>query len=441
MKAQRQRLDKFIEAHPKSRIVIKGLGYLLSERMLKFIVGFFVHALVARYLGPDHFGKLSYIIKTVNIFYTFSLFGADELILSELMGKHYAREDVLSTVFKLRMGTSVIGFFALGIFLLISRPESTMFSLLTLAYGVNIFLQAFNLFELNFQASLSFKPLFWANNISYLSSSFLRLIGIWTHQTISFFLSTYIVGEIILKSLVQRKAGLQVLKGKFKAELAWSLAKLSMPFFLSSFVVLLDQRLSFIFLEQYRTNLELGNYSVAVTLVDLWLFLPTAVCAAVFPTLVTAFHGNVEAYKIRKQYLTDIVVWLAFSFSVGVILTSELVIHLLYGDKYANAPSSLAWYSLTTIPLFFNLVRVKTLSLEKNLHQWLILSCVCLILNFAGHLWAVPSFGVKGAISSYLVSQVAGNFILAVFMPSIRGSIKSFLRTFMFPFRLIARPQ
>ncbi len=429
----------FVDEHPKAKIVFKGFGYLFSERMVKFILGFFVHALVARHLGPTHFGKLSYIIKTVNIFYTFSLFGVDEIIIKMLVEGHYRREDILKTVFRLRIGMSCIGFLALGIFLLIFQPEGHTFALLTFLYGVNIFFQAFNLFELNFQAKLSFKPLFWANNISYIGASFMRVVGVWTHMGISFFMSTYLVGELILKSLIQKKLGFKAFSGLYLPDLAKSIARESFPYFISAFVVILDQRLSFLFIEKDRTLTELGNYSVAVTLVDLWLFLPTAVCAAVFPTIVTSFNSKKEAYQVRIQYLADIMVWLGIVFFIGVYFSSDLVINLLYGERYKDAPSSLGWYALTTIPVFFNLARIKWMALEKKLHDWLWISSFCLVINVCGHFWAVPRYGVQGAIGSFLLSQLIGNLIFSLFFPSVRRSMRLFLKTFSFPLRVFVR--
>lgn len=414
---------------------MKGFGYLFSERMLKFFIGFFVHAMVARHLGPEHFGKLSYVIKTVNIFYTFSFFGVDEIIMGELMGSKYEKNDILKTVFKLRVVMALIGFILLGVFLLLAQEGDSKFTLLTYLYGINIFLQAFNLFELSFHAQLSFRPLFWANNISYIVASGLRVLGVMLKLTVSFFLSTYIVGEIILKILVQRQMGFSFLNGKYNPELAKHLIKVSYPYFLAAFVVLLDQRLSFIFLERFRDPDELGNYSVAVTLVDLWLFLPTAVTASVFPTIITAYNGNKEQYAIRIQYLADILVWLGLSFFVGVFLTSDLVIKLLYGSKYHEAPEALWLYALTTIPVFFNLARLKWLSLEKKLKDWLWYSSLSLFVNFIGHHLLVPDYGVRGAILSFLISQLLANVIMAIVSKPIRMSLMIFLKTLIFPLR------
>ena len=136
-------IQGFIQRHPGLALVARGLGYILSERLLKILIGFFVHAYMARYLGPEHFGKLTYIIKTVTVFFVFGTFGVDEIVVKLMLGGEYREEDIMKTVVKLRLKMSFLGLLALALFLLIFQPESLLFSILTMAYGVNIFIQAF----------------------------------------------------------------------------------------------------------------------------------------------------------------------------------------------------------------------------------------------------------------------------------------------------------
>lgn len=430
----------FIERHPKVRRAFKSFGYLFSERLVKIAVGFFVHALLARHLGPVHFGKLSYIVKTVTVFFTFGLFGVDEIVIRELMYRKHPEEDILKTVLILRLRMSLVGIICLGFFLVIFQPEGWVFTTITFLYGINIVFQAFNIYELKFHALMDFRPLFWANNISYISSSILRVLGVMLNGTVTFFLATYIWGEIVLKALVLRQVGFHAaLKGTYLDDFAKKLKTESMPYFLSAFVMLLDQRLSFIFLEKYRSLTELGNYSVAVTLIDLWLFLPTAIAAAVFPTIVTAFNGKLPQYKTRVQYLSDIMVWTALVFSGGVFFSADFVIRLLYGDRYLQAPEALTLYALTTIPVFFNLARIKWMTLEDHLKEWLWINVICLGINLVGHIAFVPSLGIKGAIGSYLGSQLLGNLLASIFFPASRKSTALFFQTFTFPIRVLSK--
>ena len=430
---------KFLESHPKAGKVLKGFGYIFSEKILKFAVGFIVHAMVARFLGPSEFGKLSFVTKTVSVFYTFSLFGVDEVVLQHLMDKKYSRENILKTVLGIRLLMSFIGMILLGVVLVITRPESIAFSLLIFVYGIQIFIQAFNLFELDFQSRLSFKPLFWANNISNLFAAGLRVLGIWLKASVPYFVSTYLAGDILLKIIIQWKIGFQIFRGKFLTDVASKITQASWPHFCAAFVILFDQRISFIYIEKFLDSESLGNYSVAVTLVDLWIFLPTAVCSALFPTIVSVFKSNKEAYKIRIQYLSDIMVWMSLLFAVGVFVTADVVVEILYGQKYISAPSIIRWYSLVTLPMFFNLARMKWLAIENQLFDWLKLCALALVLNFILHRVLVPVYGVKGAVWGYLIAQIFANIVGCLFIKSARNSALIFIRTLTFPFRMLQK--
>jgi O-antigen/teichoic acid export membrane protein len=434
-----EQYNQFTEKHPKAKKVIKGFGYLFSEKLLKFAIGFLVHTLVARYLGPEKFGKLSYITKTVGVFYTFSAFGVDELVVQYLMDKRHEREDVLRTVITLRLIMSFVAFFLLGIFLYFARPEGIAFSLLIFAYGIQIFIQAFNLYELDFQAQLKFKPLFWANNVSNFFAAGLRLLGIFIKQDVPYFISTYLAGDILLKLIIQWRVGFKIFKGRFDKDIAVSIFRTSFPFFLAAFVVLFDQRISFMFIEELLSDEALGNYSVAVTLVDLWIFLPAAVCAALLPTIVSVFSSNRDAYELRIQYLSDIMVWMSLSFAMGVLFTADLVVNLLYGQKYSSAPEIIRWYSLVTLPIFFNLARIKWMSLENQLVDWLKICSVALIMNIFLHKYLVPIQGVKGAIWSYLLAQIGANIVGVICLKSSRKTAKIFVRTLSFPIRMLQK--
>lgn len=429
-------LKSYLEEHPKARIVLKSFGYIFSENMLKFAVGFFVHAMVARHLGPDHFGKLSYIIKTVSIFFTFSLFGVDEIIIKHLISDQYSQRDILKSVLVLRLLMGLLGLFSLGVFLFVTRPELNAFAALIFLYGINIVLQAFNVFELKFHAEMSFRPLFVANNISYLCSSAMRGVGVLTGKTMTFFLSTYIAGELILKALIQKEVGLSWVSGKILPDFLKSLVRQSFPYFLSSFILILNQRISFFFIEKFHDPIELGNYSVVVTLIDMWLFLPTAVCASAFALIASSFNQDKIEYEKRGQHLIDLINWLAIIFSMMLLLTSDLVVALLYGQKYKFAGTYLKWYAFTTIPVFFNLARVKLMALEGRLIDWLIISVVCCVLNGAGHYLWVREFGVTAAIGVFLLSQLLGNILLLPFLAGARQSVKLFLHSLWAPVRM-----
>lgn len=417
----------------KHGLVLKGFAYLFSERLIRLSVGFFVHALVARHLGPERFGEMAYAMKVVGIFATFSLFGVDEIILHHLIGQKYGHDDVFKTTLRLRLLSACVGYFLLLSYLLIAHWGETERITWILVYGLQIFVLCFSLFDLKFQSVLNFKPLFIANNISSLSASGLRVLGVVLQKSTYFFLMTYLAGDMILRLVVQWKAGFQLFKGKIQPELFRDIFRTSLPYFFSAFVILLDQRISFIFIERFLSTSDVGHYSIAVTLVDLWLFIPMAACSTLFPGIVSAYGAKTSDYLYKIQNLSGMVIWSALIFILVFIAFSHPIMGFMYGAKYQTADSIVKLYSLTTIPLFFNLVRTKWMALERNLTDWLGLSILALVTNTVLHAYLVPRLGIPGAIYSYLASQILSNLVFSFFSADIRRSLFVLGKTAFFP--------
>ena len=63
----------------------KNTSWVLFERVLRIFVGIFVTVWVARYLGPEQFGILSYAIAIVGLFSAFATLGLDSITVRELV--------------------------------------------------------------------------------------------------------------------------------------------------------------------------------------------------------------------------------------------------------------------------------------------------------------------------------------------------------------------
>ena len=42
------------------KILFKNLGFLLSDNVIKLVIGFFISIFIARYLGSENLGKVNY---------------------------------------------------------------------------------------------------------------------------------------------------------------------------------------------------------------------------------------------------------------------------------------------------------------------------------------------------------------------------------------------
>ena len=93
--------------YPNILKMIDNFSWLFYDKLLRIILGLFVAALVARYLGPEKFGIFNYAASYVSIFAALASFGLGGILVRELINK-----ENLSNVI---MGTSIFSYIFGGI--------------------------------------------------------------------------------------------------------------------------------------------------------------------------------------------------------------------------------------------------------------------------------------------------------------------------------------
>ena len=86
----------------------KNTSWLFFERALRMVVGLFVGVWVARYLGPEQFGMLSYAQSLVLLFSTVATLGLDSIVVRELVRHPNKQNILLMTTFFLRLVAAIL---------------------------------------------------------------------------------------------------------------------------------------------------------------------------------------------------------------------------------------------------------------------------------------------------------------------------------------------
>jgi hypothetical protein len=72
-----------LSERPLFQKIVVNSGWQIGDRAVRLGLNFFITAWIARYLGPESYGKLSYVIAFVSIFQVFSSLGIEWIILKE----------------------------------------------------------------------------------------------------------------------------------------------------------------------------------------------------------------------------------------------------------------------------------------------------------------------------------------------------------------------
>jgi O-antigen/teichoic acid export membrane protein len=164
-----------LKHHSGFRKYFANTSWLLGERALRIAVSLFVGIYVARYLGPERFGLLSYALSFVGIFVALATLGLDEVVVRELIKTPEQREKILGTSFLLKLVGTLLMWAAILVAIPLTENDlQTNILIITIAFGT-VF-QAFNVIDLNFQAKVKSKYVVHAQFIQLIISSIVKII-------------------------------------------------------------------------------------------------------------------------------------------------------------------------------------------------------------------------------------------------------------------------
>ena len=111
-------------------------SWLLGERIIRMVISLFVGIYVARYLGPERFGLLSYSISFVWLFSSLASFGLNNILVRELVQSPKQRNNLLGTVFWLKVfGTFVMATAITVVLLFFEEDQQTYWMIAFIALG------------------------------------------------------------------------------------------------------------------------------------------------------------------------------------------------------------------------------------------------------------------------------------------------------------------
>ena len=112
-------------------------------KTINLIGGLFVGILVARYLGPEQYGLMNYVISYVFLFQTFALFGLDAIEIREESKQQIPYQLIIGTAFWLKLFLGIICIL-LSIITSLMMTDEIYTTALIAIYSLTIVFNSFN---------------------------------------------------------------------------------------------------------------------------------------------------------------------------------------------------------------------------------------------------------------------------------------------------------
>lgn len=438
-------IEKFWSQIKKRQVVskiLKNLQWLIFDRFLRYGVGLFISILVARYLGPEKYGLLSYGLAFASIFGPIATLSADSLIVRNISWFPERESEILGTFFLLRLLSSLFSvlmcvlsafFFAneRGVVLLIIFISSSMF----------IF-QSFYVVDLLYQAKLMNKPSVIIQDTGFLISSVMKIYFLYIKADVMAFAFANLM-EVVFSAILFFISFNIISKKSFKfsSDIVYNSIKDIVFLILLGISSVLQSRFDQILIKKLLDLQELGFYSVALRVIELVTIIPTLIFQVSLPPISSAKNQNESVYIERLKQVYRFMFIFSLVFTICIIPFSKEIIFFLYGQKYSRAAEFLPFLTSRIIIASFGLARGIYINAEGlfsfSLFTYIFGAVVNILLNFL----LIPVFGVYGAIISANVGFIFTVFILDQLNPKMRRNSKIMLEAVATFFKIYKKVQ
>ena len=393
-------------AKPGFQRAAVNLGWLVGERAVRFVLGVVVGFIVARHLGPERLGILSYCVAIATLLSGIAGLGLDAVVKRDLLQARGDESTLLASAAVLRL---LAGIFSVLVVFIVARSANTteeqrLFTIL----AVTLFQPAWIVSDLWLQAHLRAKLSVIAQTLALALTAGVRLVLVMQDAPVSGFAWAMVV-EAILTAVgivwLARRAGLHFAWRAATTATMRRLFKEAWPLMFAGLAVTLYMKIDEVMLRHLAGAAAVGVYSAATRLTEIWYFFPIALGASLLPALLRARDRGGQAYGERLQHYYDVNAALAYALSLPITLAAPWVIRLAYGPAFSASVPIVAVHIWSSVFVFIGVARGQWLVNEGLQRFYLFATLAGAALNIVLNLLFIPRWGGLGAASATVISQ------------------------------------
>jgi len=388
---------------------------LLAEKCIRIPVVAALTFLIARALGPLDFGRLAFAQAVLALLAPVTHLGLEQITIREMIRVPASTPALLGTTFILRLSSGLVTLALAAIALVLMKPSETLIP--TLLLVASLPLTATTTVDYYFRAQQRMTPPAVARLLAFgvYVAAVLYVLASPSRVTVVAFALIIVIEQIILAALYLGLAQSTLSPRCWTVDLstARKLWRDAWPLALSTFSIMIYMRIDQLMIKHFMGDTAVGLYSAAVTISELWYFLPLVLIQAAFPKII-ALRSDSARYTAMLKKLGRLLVMCSYIFALGMAFMGHTVLNLLYGPDYADAYPALAVSAWAGVFVSLGVVQGPW-SVAENLQRHALLRTIAgavtnVILNIA----FIPLWGLTGAaiatIISYGISAFSGNF-------------------------------
>jgi O-antigen/teichoic acid export membrane protein len=390
------------------RKVIANIGWLFIDQFIQIGMAFGVGIWVARYLGPEQFGVISYAIVSVGLLTPFVDLGLRSLVVRDISRDDSNKNEILGTTFSLQFVSGIICF-ALSVVIALLLPNTDKaFPLYVAIIGAGLVFVPFETIDYWFQSQVQSKYTVIAKNSAFLLVSLFRIVLIHLKATIVFFIwgkffEQFLTAISLTIAYLSRHGSLLLWKINFSR--ARSLLSESWPILLSGLTNQVYSKIDQVMLgSMLEDKSQLAFYSACVKLAEVFNFLPMMMASSLLPKLSQLRLEDSQKYKEKFQVYFDLMTLMGLTIAIPISLVSPFIIHLSYGEYYSPSAGLLAVYIWAQLFTNLGVARGTWLIIEGKVRWSLYVGVIGVVVNVLINFYLIPRYEAMGATVATLIT-------------------------------------
>jgi len=390
--------------------IIKNTVSLLCSGVISQFFGFVVVIYLARVLGPDSFGKISFAIAFLAFVSLLANLGMPLWGTKEIAADQSKIASITANIVSLRLVLSIAGFIVLiGISLVLNK--SSDINALLLLYGLGLFPMALYL-DWVFQGIEKMEIIGVGRIAIALTNIGLILLLVHGPQQLLWIpvinALSGLLGAVLLLIIFQRQKGAFALR--YDRDATRRIIKQSLPLGISMILIQIIWYLDTILLGFMRSTAEVGIYNAAYRLVLFVIVGGAFYFDAIFPVVANYYKTSHSAILKLLSYTARMVAALAIPMGVGCTLLARPILQLFYGPRYADSTVALQILIWVAVLIYFNMIYARAMWACNQQQAYLKIVAGQALLNVVMNVVCIPWLGIAGAALSKVAAELAGLF-------------------------------
>lgn len=408
----------------------KNTSWLFIERIVRLAVVLFVGIYVARYLGPVEFGKLSYATGFVGLFFAFVSMGLDEIVVRDLVRYPDRRDEILGTAWMLKFCGVVTLFLLVAITAFLKGMDGIMVQLV-LFIAIAEVLKVFSMTDFYFLAEVKAKRSMQVQMAQVLIGAASKVILVIVGADLVWFAAVYALEGLVTSLgyiIAYKKESLHIRAWKTNRRLMLQLLNESWPLIIYGIALMVQAKIDQVMIGDMLTaehgedyaNEQVGQYSVALKMIEAMGFLPVIIQKSLAPAVTAAKERSRELYEERllNQYRLMFLVFLVTA--IPLALVAKPMIILLYGEEFTLAGTLLAIFAIRLLFTNMGMAKASFIANESLFKFSLVTAIVGAVINVITNYLFIPTYEAMGAVLATVVSFTVSIFLVDLFYKETR---------------------